>query len=452
MLSTIKTRRALAVAGAFAFVLGVSAPAALADYAPKASDVVGVGSDTVQYASDFIADSDHLGDTGYNALGNTNRLVNFDATPDANARLAYSAAGLGSATTALCAPGTGSTAGTGNASGTHAGSPCGLNPTLVLRAGLNPVQRPNGSGAGYDAMLRDTGKLRYVDYSRSSACQGAGTGCRGKVVAGYDSIQIGSDPLAILTATTTNAPSLSVAMLKSIYTCAATKWTDVGGGSSDPIIALLPQLGSGTRSFFLGQLGLTEGSLGTSCGITTVEENDPTAIAATTNAGIDTIEPMSGGRLNLFLGKLGTGGDNSSPALPYFQDSSCQLLITTGNCATASKSLKPAVTLVAPAAGATASDGAAVFNVSRPLYIYFRDADVNSTKMFQPGGTLNWVRTLLYNPCSAAAASAGTCSTDAVTGASYGPGGAPYYASTAGQTLIAAAGISPTYVTTLSGP
>ena len=85
--------------GALALTLLTAAPAS-ADYAPGPDDVVGVGSDTVQYAIDFLADGDYTGSTGYN-LGQRNRIINFDATPDANARLAYGAGGLNGATAAL---------------------------------------------------------------------------------------------------------------------------------------------------------------------------------------------------------------------------------------------------------------------------------------------------------------------------------------------------------------
>src|SRR5262245_3059902 len=105
--------------------LGLMAPAAHADYAPRSSDVVGVGSDTVQYILDFVADGCSDGSLGYNAANNVNKIINFDATPDANARLAYGNAGVGTGT---CPPGTGGTAGTGNSNTTHADKPCTLNP------------------------------------------------------------------------------------------------------------------------------------------------------------------------------------------------------------------------------------------------------------------------------------------------------------------------------------
>ena len=41
---------------------------ASADYAPGSGDAVGVGSDTVQYAIDFLADGDYVSDAGYNSL------------------------------------------------------------------------------------------------------------------------------------------------------------------------------------------------------------------------------------------------------------------------------------------------------------------------------------------------------------------------------------------------
>src|SRR5581483_11342053 len=90
-----------------------------ADVAPTGTDAVGVGSDVVQYAVDFAADGDANGDTGYNAAGNVNRLINFDATGDGNGRAGY----LQQSSTSQ-------------------------NPTIVLREGTSPVQRPNGGGAG----------------------------------------------------------------------------------------------------------------------------------------------------------------------------------------------------------------------------------------------------------------------------------------------------------------
>ena len=149
-----KAKVGLGAVGAITLTVGLVGPAAYADYAPGPKDVVGVGSDTVQDIGDFIADGDFLGDLGWNASA-ANKVVNFDATADANTRLAYSTDG--GAGGIVCSPGTGATVGTANQTTKHAeANACTLNPTIVLRAGLSPVQRPNGSGGGKTAWLNDT--------------------------------------------------------------------------------------------------------------------------------------------------------------------------------------------------------------------------------------------------------------------------------------------------------
>jgi ABC-type phosphate transport system substrate-binding protein len=413
---------------------------AYADYAPTAKDVVGVGSDTLQYLVDFAADGDQLGDGGYNTLGNKFKLVNFDATADANARLAYGPNGVG---TGQCTPGTGGTAGTGNQTASHADSPCTLNPTIVLRAGLPPVQRPNGSGAGAKALAADSSHL--ITFSRASACQGPTCSSGpGPLSASFDSIEVGTDPLAMLTATTTNAPPLSASQLNLIYACTDTTWSQVGGtgpNAGNTIIPIIPQVGSGTRSTFLADIG--NPTLG-SC-VKTGEENDPTAIAAQTSPA-DAIEPMSGGRLNLFEGLLSTGVANGAGG--YFRDPSCGLnainTSTPAACAAGTNVIKPAVTLVT---SGTPSAGGALFDIARPLYIYFRDADVNSTATWQPGSSLNAVRTLFYNPCAT-----GQTGCVTINGVTFGPGGAPWFAQAGAQSAISAAGITPMYVPQVGGP
>ena len=93
--------------------------------------------------------------------------------------------------------------------------------------------------------------------------------------------------------------------------------------------------------------------------------------------------------------------------------------------------------------------GAGAYSTTRDLLVYIRSADVNSLTPFQPGGSLNWVRTLFYNPCPVAigdpAFTADHCSIDPNTGIAYGAGGAPYYASASGQADIGAAGVLPKY-------
>jgi hypothetical protein len=96
-----------------------------------------------------------------------------------------------------------------------------------------------------------------------------------------------------------------------------------------------------------------------------------------------------------------------------------------------------------------------VYTDNRPLFVYFRDADVSSSTAFEPGSTLNFVRTLFYNPCPGGVVT-GTngCSAATVAGNPevFGPGGAPFYATAAGQGLVSAAGITPNYAVTIGGP
>ena len=261
----------LAVAAASAGVITlslISAVPASADYAPGAGDAVGVGSDTVQNIGDFVADGDHLADPGYNALGGLNRVVNFDATADLNVRLAYGSVGNSSLN---CTPGTGTKKGTGNQNGVHLDTLCQLNPTIVLRAGLRPIQRPNGSGSGASALRKDIdGGLKNIDYSRASSLQGT------KFAAGTVSkITVANDPFYMISSTTTNMPAagLTAVQIKGIYEANTTganafggtgcaKWTDVGGSSASLIKAIYPQTGSGTYAFFKSSIGFTQRNLG----------------------------------------------------------------------------------------------------------------------------------------------------------------------------------------------
>lgn len=188
---------------------------AYADPAPSGKDIVAVGSDTLQYMLDFTADGDAYGDTGYNQLGNKNRLDSFDATVDFNARLAYgigggTGLGVSGATAGNCAPGTGGTAGTANLGAPQPDSPCVLNPSVVLRAGLQAVQNPNGSGAGFKALVQDivaghSGANEVINFSRASSGQSTTATLPGGE--NLDQLQVATDtlPLVVFSAKTTVA-------------------------------------------------------------------------------------------------------------------------------------------------------------------------------------------------------------------------------------------------------
>ena len=387
-------------------VFALTPGSAYADYAPSSDDVVGVGSDTLQAGLDFVADGDHLGDSGYNA-GQPNKFISIDATADANTRLAYGTGGL----SGVCTPGTGGTQGTGNQNSTHTGdNPCTLNPTVMLRSGTSPVQRPNGSGAGYNLLKADLNHTTHiVDFSRASSARGS--------FAGLSSIVIGNDPLGMLTSSNSNdKKGLSLAQLKSIYQCTITDWGTVGGTVGNTILPLLPQVGSGTRDYFLKALGGGTAITPGSC-VVNVEENDPEAIDASSSPA-NAIEPMSQSRLYLFQGKLSDGTANGTGG--YFKDPSCVALSTTAPACTTGAALNPNVKLW-KTGDPVPSDGGTLYYPTRPLYIYFRDADINSTKPFEPGSSLNWVRTMLYNP----------------------GGATPYICDAPGQALLSAAGIIP---------
>ncbi|MGP8182144.1 MAG: substrate-binding domain-containing protein [Acidimicrobiales bacterium] len=419
--------------------LGLFAGPAFADYAPSGKDVVGVGSDTLQYMFDFLADGDAYGTTGYNVLGNKYKLVSFDATADANARLAYGVDG-GQAAQLVCTPGTGSTAGTGNATGTNTGIPCVLNPTIVLRAGLQPVQRPNGSGAGFKALVQDIvagdnastaangNKPEVINFSRASSTQSTTAGLPGSE--GIDQLSLATDPLPMIETTTpvSHAVPLSAAQLALIYaanTGSCLTWNDprIGGGSADAIIPIIPQVGSGTRSYFLGQIGL--GAPGT-CAVV-AEENDPTALAQQGANAADAIEPISQGRLDVYKGVNNTGVSGGIGG--YFLDPSCAYLSGAAGCGSGTvsagtwvtTSVTPAVQPITGTPGG--SVGGALFDPSRTLYMYFRSTDVASTTPWQPGTSQNWLNALFYNPS--------------------GVGGPPYIQQGAGQALLEDAGVTP---------
>jgi hypothetical protein len=462
-----------AVVAAGAAAMPLLASPAFADDAPQKGDIVGVGSDTVQYAGDFVADGDFLGDPGFNSSTPKFRIFNFDATPDANARLAYGPDGAAGHTGTVGTPGGGCTPGTstnpGTATGFAGSTPCVLNPTIPMRAGQLPTQRINGSGAGGKAGALDTN--HYISYVRASSAQGSTLNGATSLTAKWSSVAIGQDPLQMLITNTSNAIvggnpiSLSPQELNAIYSCNDSTlggtgnpvtWSEVGGTSTDAIIPVIPQVGSGTRSSFLGALSPANPTLG-SC-VKVGEENDPFALNAQTTPA-DAIEPMSGGRLNLFQGNLGAGG--STGVGGYFQDPTCAYGVTSSSPVCPNPE-NPAVKFMGTG---TAHDGNAAFGLSRSLYIYFRDADVGTypatgtagsspTAPMEPGFTLDFVRKMFYNPCDVATG----CLTFTFTGATgtqtihTDPGGLPYVATAAGQGLISSAGINPDWVYTADGP
>jgi len=397
MRKTSRTMVGLGTATTVVFALGLSGTAH-ADYAAGPSDVVGVGSDTLQYLGNFLADGDVGGDAGFNSGAPTNRLVSYDATADANARLAYA---NGSTNAAIKT----------------------LNPTVVDRAGSFPVARPNGSGAGADALAAQAAHPALqndpnVNFARMSSAPShaqeiALPGGQMRV------IQIAKENLGIAVASSaTNMPAagLSAKELVAIYQCTTTKWNALpgnGAGSGNTIIPILPQSSSGTGKTFLADLQAANGNVAITPGACVVisEENDPTAIAAQSSPA-DAITVMSQSRLNLWNGTAGNGG------FGYFHNptgltgkSGLGVLLAPG-------------AVMAPLSG-NASDGNPAYVDNRSLYIVFNQSHC-SDPVWQPGGTQNWAEAL-FSQCGNASLPT------------------PFAASPFGQPLLAAAGATPNY-------
>ncbi|BAJ26879.1 MULTISPECIES: substrate-binding domain-containing protein [Kitasatospora] len=213
----------------------VSVPA-MADptVTPAAQDIVGAGSDTTQALLNQLS-------SDYNATipATTPHLYSWDATGSSS---------------------------------------------ITPKTGASTILRPNGSGAGISALNANTSAT--LDFARSSRPRSA------------------SDPSTILfvafakDAVTWSAPSgglapanLTTQDLNDIYSCKVgkTDWSNFGG-SAGTIKPYLPQLSSGTRSFFLGAIG--NPTLGSCVQTYTPEENEGTDAALQT---ADVIFPYSAG-------------------------------------------------------------------------------------------------------------------------------------------------------------
>lgn len=236
--------------------LALAAPAqADPGFVPGATDIVGAGSDTSMYALTYLAEG-NAGVPGYNAGRTSGRLVSFDAN-------IYDAAGVQTNST-----------------------------TVVLREGSAPITRPNGSTAGKN-LLRTATNNPDVNYARSSSGLSAAEASDGLVA-----FPFAKDTLGMATAKASNAPaSLTEAQIVGIYKGEITNWNQVGG-SAGTIVPLIPQDGSGTRSFFEGELKRMNGGAAVAVDYTKVrkvQEHDDSPIKADANA----VAPFSYGRAEL---------------------------------------------------------------------------------------------------------------------------------------------------------
>lgn len=196
---------------------------------PKATDIVGVGSDTTEFLLDQLA-------FDYNRTHSTGpRLYSWDALN----------------------PTTGA-----------------MGDNIKEKSGCALTPRPDGSSAGVSALDTNAktadGKHFCVDYARSSRGRSGSDPAKGP--GGIVFVALGKDAVTYATNAGSNAPTnLTTAQLNAIYTCTATTWNQVGGTSTATIDAQLPQTGSGTRAFFLKAINVaTPGA----CVNSTAEENE----------------------------------------------------------------------------------------------------------------------------------------------------------------------------------
>jgi ABC-type phosphate transport system substrate-binding protein len=236
-----KLTKILTGAAIVATGLALAMPAAKADPAkgttPTYFDIVGVGSNTTQYLVDQMAlNFDQATDKKYGNTTTHPLIYSWDAIN----------------------PYTGATA-----------------DKIVTKAGCTSVERPNGSGAGVTALEENTkNKEGYycIDYARSSS--GRSSTAPAKGAGGVLYVPFAEDAVTWATDATTDAPkSLTLTQLAEIYDSKVTNWDQVGGKNA-AIKAYIPQSGSGTRSFWLKEIGVT--TLGSKVETYTPEENEGT--------------------------------------------------------------------------------------------------------------------------------------------------------------------------------
>ena len=235
--------RKFVVAGAVAATLAgtvLGTGAALADplSTPGLDTVVGVGSDTVTPLFDNGTVSQPKGDApgtfvhDYNATSPKFGVASWDATDPVT--------GLQNGTITVKAKSSSDTS-------------CSLT-------------RPNGSSSGITALNANqtdsnkdgAGQTVYcLDYARSSRAPNSTSHKDAFSVIARDGIAWSFPKVS--GETNPQPASLTRAQLVAIYTCVDRNWNQVGGKNA-PIGAVVPQSGSGTRSSWLLELGITASS------------------------------------------------------------------------------------------------------------------------------------------------------------------------------------------------
>jgi ABC-type phosphate transport system substrate-binding protein len=257
----VRVTRTLAVASAaaLAFAALVTTGPAQADgtTTPADNTIVAMGSDTIQFVADKFQ-------TSYTPTGTNPGFFSFDAT--------------------------GGTPVQTKVDTTPPASPCN-------------IARANGSSAGINQLAKWLGTNNKVPgKTYGYACQDVARASRNlktgdpnwltSILFARDLItwssNSGGNATANLNDAAVNPPAINE--LKAIFQCndsalggtgTPVTWNEVGGTSADEITPVLPQTGSGTRSQWLTDLGLSDTTIG-SCvvngtfGGSAVEENEGT--------------------------------------------------------------------------------------------------------------------------------------------------------------------------------
>ena len=133
----------------------------------------------------------------------------------------------------------------------------GLDENIATKKGCAKIVRPNGSGAGVSALILNSkvGKNFCIDFARSSSPRSSSNPPKAK--GGVVFVALAKDAVTFAANKTTNVPkNLTTKQLAAIYNCTVTTWNQVGGKSHARINAQLPQTSSGTRKFFLAEIGV----------------------------------------------------------------------------------------------------------------------------------------------------------------------------------------------------
>ena len=305
MRSTVRRLSVLLAGSTVALVASAGVAQADPAAAPAAGDLVGVGSDTSEHVLNALS-------TAYNATGPAAKLYSWDAT--------------------------------------------GASP-LTPKAGCAAINRPNGSGAGINALIAD-GNAHCIDFARSSR------GPQGTEAQNYAFVEFARDSLSYVTSKNSRVPgTLTTQALHDLYASAA-------GSAACSFTAYLPQAGSGTRSFFLTSIGLTEVTKG-SCAKDSwsggeVQEHNPDAIKADVNA----LAPFSVGR-----------------AIPFAADIRGNSVDDSVNPGT-----RNTIATVNPANAQTPAPGeASIKAYDRALYNVVRRADLDTDNYLGVFGSIGWI-------------------------------------------------------------